>query len=196
MGRSMRRPPRLHALLAAGLSALCLMAVPASAPADSALDQYQRTGQIDPCTATNPGSVPNDVEQYAPDFLEALKDARRRGCDRGVSTTKPTQTKGGIPVVSGGALPPGTKFVPKPPAPPRPLHDEKTVRHLPLASGADVATPAPVSILAVMLLVALAGAALATVGRRLGWGTGRLDPLRHAFAELAFRLRSLTRRGV
>ena len=196
MGRSMRRLLRLPPLLAGVLAMACLLAIPAGAPADSALEQYQRTGQIDPCTASNPGDIPTDIEQYAPDFREALNDAARRGCDRGVSTTEPTETKGGVPISSGGALPPGTKFVPKPPAPPKPFRDDKAVSHLPLASGADVDTPTPVSILAVMLLVVLAGWGLAVAARRTGWGAGRLDPLRHSFGELGLRMRDLTRRGV
>jgi hypothetical protein len=189
----MRRPPRFLP----SLTAACLLLVPASAGAQSALDEYQRTGQINPCTATLPGGVPNDVEQYAPDFLEALRDAQRRGCDRGVSTTQPTETEdSGVPVAGGTTLPPGTKYVPKPPAPPRTFRDDRAVTHLPLAAGGDVDTPAPVNILAVALLVLLAGALLVTASRLAGWGTGRLDPFRHAFGELGFRLRALTRRGV
>jgi hypothetical protein len=175
--------------------AALLIAAP-SALADSALEQYQRNGTIDPCTATGPGGVPNDVEQYAPDFLEALKDAQRRGCNRGGSTTTPTETKNGVPVVKGGGvLPPGSTFVPKPPAPPRStlFRDDKVVRHQPLASGADVSTPAPVIVLAIMLLVVLAGAALGALFRRLGWaGNGYV---KHAFGEAGFRLRGLTKRA-
>jgi hypothetical protein len=196
MARSMRRPPRTTLLPAVVAALACLLAAPSLALGESALEQYQRTGQIDPCTATNPGDIPNDVEQYAPDFRDALNDAARRGCDRGVSTTRPTETKAGIPVAAGGALPPGTKYVPKPPAPVKPFHDDKAVSHLPLASGADVDTPAPVLVLGVMLLVLLAGTGVAAAARRLGWGTDRLDPLRHAFGELGLRLRDLTRRGV
>jgi hypothetical protein len=196
MGRPMRRPPRPTLLLAAGAVVACLLAAAPSALADSAIEQYQRTGRIDPCTASSGGGIPNDVEQYAPDFLEALKDAQRRGCNRGVSETKPTETKNGVPVVSsGGALPPGSTYVPKPPAPRKPFRDDKVVKHLPLASGRDVTTPAPVIVLAVMALLALLGGGLAATWRYMGWGTDRLAPIRHAFGEVGFRLRSLTRRG-
>jgi hypothetical protein len=189
----MRRAPRLTLLLAA-LAGLLLTAP--SAWADSAIEQYQRNGQIDPCTATSPGSIPNDVAQYAPDFLQALKDAQRRGCNRGgVSQTKPTSTQSGVPVGSGGPLPPGSTFVPKPPAPPKIYRDDKVVTHFPLASGADVNTPAPVIILAIMVLIALAGGALAAVWRYTGWGLDRFDGVRHAFGEAGFRVRNLTRRA-
>lgn len=196
MGRPMRRPPRPTLLMAAGAALACLLAASPSALADSALDQYQRTGQIDPCTASTGGGIPNDVEQYAPDYLQALKDAQRRGCDRGVSETKPTDTKNGVPVVSGGTLPPGSTYVPKPPKPPEPFSDDKVVKHLPLASGRDVTTPAPVIVLAVMALLALVGGALVGTSRYMGWGLDRLGPVRHAFSELGFRLRNLTRRGL
>jgi hypothetical protein len=192
----MRRPPRSTLLIAAGAALLCLLAAAPSALADSALEQYQRTGQIDPCTASGGGGIPNDVAQYAPDYLQALKDAQRRGCNRGVSETKPTETKNGVPVASGGTLPPGSTYVPKPPAPPRPFRDDKVVKHLPLAAGRGVTTPAPVIVLAVMALLALAGGALVGTWRYMGWGLERFGPVRHAFGELGFRLRSLTRRGL
>ena len=196
MGRPMRRPPRLTLLIAAGAAVGCLLAASPSALADSALEQYQRTGRIDPCTASTGGGIPNDVEQYAPDYLQALKDAQRRGCDRGVSETKPTETKSGVPVASGGTLPPGSTYVPKPPRPPKAFSEDKVVKHLPLASGRDVTTPAPVIVLAVMALLALIGGALVGTSRYMGWGLERFGRVRHAFGELGFRLRSLTRRGL
>jgi hypothetical protein len=195
MGRPMRRALRPTLLIAAGAALTCMLAPAPGARADSALEQYQRTGRIDPCSASTGGGIPNDVEQYAPDFLEALKDAQRRGCNRGVSETRPTDTKNGVPVASGGTLPPGSTYVPKPPAPPKPFRDEKVVKHLPLASGRDVTTPAPVTVLAVMALLALVGGGLAATWRYMGWGTGRLASIRHAFGEAGFRLRNLTRRG-
>jgi len=196
MGRPMRRPPRPTLLMAAGAALACLLAAPPSALADSALEQYQRSGRIDPCTASTGGGIPNDVEQYAPDYLQALKDAQRRGCNRGVSETKPTDTENGVPVASGGTLPPGSTYVPKPPAPPKTFSDDKVVKHLPLASGRDVTTPAPVIVLAVMALLALIGGALVGTSRYMGWGLERFGRIRHAFGELGLRLRSLTRRGL
>jgi hypothetical protein len=196
MARPMRRPPRPTLLMAAGAALACLLAAPPSALADSALEQYQRTGRIDPCTASTGGGVPNDVEQYAPDYLQALKDAQRRGCNRGVSETKPTDTQNGVPVASGGTLPPGSTYVPKPPAPPKTFGDDKVVKHLPLASGRDVTTPAPVIFLAAMALLALVGGGVAATWRYMGWGLDRFRPIRHAFGEAGFRLRNLTRRGL
>jgi hypothetical protein len=205
---SMRPLPVSHLLVVLAAVTACALALVPAAGAQTALEQYQRTGRINPCTASSPGGIPNDVEQYAPDFLEALRDAQRQGCSRGgVSQTQPTETDEGVPVASdGSALPPGSTYVPKPPQPPKVFRDAKTVRHLPLASTRDVSTPVPVIALAVMLLLALMGAAMIGTWRYMGWGVDRLNPVRHAFAEagmrlggafsaLADRLRRLGRRG-
>jgi hypothetical protein len=179
------RPTPTALLLAAVLS---LLALAPAAWAETPLEQYQRTGKIDPCTASGgPGSIPNDVAQYAPDFLDAYNAAQRKGCNRGVSQTKPTGTHAGLPVGGNGPLPPGSTFVPKPPAPPKLFREGKVVRHLPLSVGADAATPAPVLALGAMLLLALVGGALAATWRYMGWGLDRLDPLRHAAGEARLR---------
>jgi hypothetical protein len=172
-----------------------LLVVSAPAAAQSPLEQYQRTGTINPCSVTGgPGQVPNDIEQYAPDFLEALKDAQRRGCDRGNpnATTPTSSDEQGAPVGSGGApLPPGSSYVPKPPAPPKlPVVDAKAAsRHLPLAAGGEARVPAPVTALAVFVLLGLAGGGLAATWRYMGWGLEWLDPVRHAFSEAGHRIR-------
>ena len=188
MGRSMR-PTRTATLLAALIG---LLALAPAASAETALEQYQRTGKIDPCTATGgPGDIPSDVEQYAPDFRDALNAANRAGCGRGnVSQTKPTDTDEGVPVAGdGSALPPGATFVPKPPAPPKAARQEsRVVRHEPLSVSGDTSTPAPLMALAAMLLLALIGGALAATARYTGWGGDRLDPLRHSFGEARVRL--------
>jgi hypothetical protein len=199
------RPTPTACLLAAVLG---VAALAPAASAETALEQYQRSGRIDPCTASGgPGDIPNDVEQYAPDFLDAYNAAQRRGCNRGnASQTGPTDTDEGVPVANGNPLPPGATFVPKPPAPPRVAREGTVVRHQPLALEGGTTTPAPIVALAAMLLLALAGAALAATARYMGWGLDRLDPARHAFGEarsraggalagLADRLRALVRRG-
>lgn len=187
MRRSMRPTPTA-AVLAAVLG---LLALAPAASAETALEQYQRTGRIDPCTAGGgPGDIPNDVEQYAPDFLEAYNAAQREGCNRGgVSETRPTETEDGVPVAAGGQpLPPGSTFVPKPPAPPKVVPDDKVVRPAPLSVKGDTTTPAPIVALAIMLLLVLIGAALAATARYMGWGLDRLDPLRHSFGEARVRV--------
>jgi hypothetical protein len=171
----MRLPAVPHLLAALLAAAMCVLALAPAAGAESALDQYQRTGQINPCTASSPGGIPNDVEQYAPDFLEALRDAQRQGCSQNnVSQTQPTDTDEGVPVSSDGTeLPPGATYVPKPPRPPRVFRDDKVVRHLPLASTQDVQTPVPVIALAVLALLALLAGALIAMWRWMGWRSDR-----------------------
>jgi hypothetical protein len=187
---SMRPLPVSHLLVVLAAGVPCVLALAPAAGAQSPLEQYQRTGRINPCTAASPGGIPNDVEQYAPDFLEALRDAQRQGCNRGtVSQTQPTETEEGVPVAGdGSSLPPGSTYVPKPPQPPKVFRDTKTVRHLPLASTGEVSTPVPVIALAAMLLLALMGGAMAATWRHMGWGVDRLNPVRHAFAEAGMRL--------
>jgi hypothetical protein len=200
------RPTGTAALIGALLG---LLATAPAAFGQSAIEQYQTTGRIDPCKLTGgSGDIPNDVAQYAPDFLDALRAAQREGCNRNVSTTRPTETEEGVPVASDGApLPPGATFVPKPPAPPKVSGARKAVvRHAPVSIDGDTTTPAPIVALAIMLLLAAVGGALAMTARYMGWGLDRLDPLRHAFGEarvrlgdafsgLAERLRALVRRG-
>ena len=184
------RPTPTACVLAAVLG---LLGLAPAALADTALEQYQRTGKINPCTASGgPGDIPNDVEQYAPDFLDAYNAAQRQGCNRGnVSQTSPTDTDAGLPVANGRSLPPGSTYVPKPPAPPKVARDEKVVRHQPLAVQGDTTTPAPVVALAFMLLLVLIGGALAATARYMGWGIDRFDPIRHAFGEARVRIGDL-----
>jgi hypothetical protein len=187
-----------------------LLALAPAAPAETALEQYQRTGRINICTASGgPGDIPNDVAQYAPDFLDAYNAAKNRGCKPAAAPAKPTETDEGVPVASNGQpLPPGAAFVPKPPAPPKSLGEAEAqvVPYQPLSVKGDTTTPAPIVALAIMLLLAAVGAALAATARYMGWGLDRLDPLQHAFGELrarsgdalsglADRLRALVRRG-
>lgn len=191
---------------ATALAILVWLAVAAVAFAEpSPLDQYQQTGRIDPC---NPGlygaggGAPNDVAQYAPDYLQALQDAKRAGCHHGGGSGggggSSSSAAGAAPSTGGGAPPgaaAGTPYVPKPPAPPK-VVPTSTARqsivggHLPLAAKTDGGTPAPIVALGVMLLVALAALAFSALARRLGWTVGVPEPIRHAGGEAALRMGS------
>ena len=75
MRPSMRRArlSSVPALLTAAI--LAALAAPALAE-QSPLDQYQSSGTIDPCNPGiySTGAAPNDVQQYAPDYLQALQE--------------------------------------------------------------------------------------------------------------------------
>src|SRR6476619_7309862 len=102
----MRRPRRLVPALIAML-ATGLLAAPA-APAntfDTIFKTYQRTGKVDACKYSASdlkkalGQVPNDIEQYAPDFPAALQAAAEKrasgGCDKAAAGTSTQATPAG-----------------------------------------------------------------------------------------------------
>jgi hypothetical protein len=195
------RRARLSSILALATAAF-LLTLAAAASAESPLDQYQRTGKIDPCTPGlyGGGGAPNDVAQYAPDYLQALDDAKRQGCHQGGGASGSSGSGGPVAGPGSGSsiggppgAPAGTPYVPKPPAPPKavsPTPPRAFGGHLPLAVKADGGTPAPVIALAIMVLLGLAGAALLALSRRLGWSLPLLDPVRHAGGEAALRMGS------
>jgi hypothetical protein len=117
----------LVSLAAAGGLALSL--VPAQAAlADNAFDQvlkdYQSDGQIDPCAHSEKTlsaaqhQIPNDIQQYAPDFPDALSAALRQraagACDSGSGGS--AGASGGS-ASSGGSAATGGSSAPAPAAP-------------------------------------------------------------------------------
>jgi hypothetical protein len=182
----------------AACAALALTAAPAAA---SPLDEYQQTGHISPCKYSAgqlQGSVPNDVAQYAPEYLSQLQAAARdraRGCGAG---TAPGASGGGASkaavggvaaVVGGGGG--GSGRAPGPPhavAAKRigpALNLPRTVS--PAATGVGT-TPGPVLALAILAALALLAAVLALATRALGFGAGWTSPGRHALREAGMRI--------
>jgi hypothetical protein len=189
----MRRPSK-HVLLPA-LAACACLALPAGAAA-SPLDEYQQTGHITPCkynAGQLQGNVPNDVAQYAPEFLSQLQAAARdraRGCGGGgggSSTGAGNQSAAGVGVAAAGG---GSGKPPGPPktAPVKPIGPALSIPRdvTPTSSGVGT-TPGPVLALAILAGLALL-AALAAVGARLlGLGSGWAAPGRHALREAGMR---------
>jgi hypothetical protein len=192
------------ALAAAGGLALSL--VPASAAlAGSAFDEvlkdYQKDGQIDPCAHSEKtlrdaqNQIPNDIEQYAPDFPDALRAALRAraagACDKkgggGASTTTPAGGSGG----GGSNAPPAAKPKPgQPPTPPpvaKPTGGElaSSVQHS--ASASTASTPTPIILLAILGAILLAVGLFALVARFMGWGFEGLQPAWHSMREAGWR---------
>src|SRR5262245_39839181 len=90
----------LAAACGLALSLLPASAALAGSAFDGVLKDYQKDGQIDPCAHSEKtlrdaqSQIPNDIEQYAPDFPTALKAALRSRaagqCDKKTSTTSTT----------------------------------------------------------------------------------------------------------
>src|SRR3954452_3380540 len=126
-GRVMARRTIL-ALAAAGGLALSLLTA-SSALAGSAFDEvlkdYQSDGQIDACSHSDKTlrdaqhQIPNDMEQYPPDFPEALSKALRErasgACAKAKAGGTSTTASGGTGASSGGAAGGGgTRSAPPP----------------------------------------------------------------------------------
>ena len=197
----MRRPS-----VPALLGVLVVSAMLASAPAawgDSPLNEYQQTGRITPCKYSPgqlQGSVPNDVAQYAPEYLSQLQAAAReraQGCGGGASggSGSGTQSGGGGAAGggAGGAGAGGTSGLAKAPAPPKiqapaaakvpPL----SIRQVAPAASGTSTTPGPILALAILAAVALLALVLVVIGRLLGWHLGWTAPVRHALREGGMR---------
>jgi hypothetical protein len=191
----MRRPSILG-LLGTLTASVCLV-LPAGAGASSPLDEYQQTGHITPCKygpGQLQGSVPNDVAQYAPEYLSQLQAAAReraQGCGgaSGGGGGGPQLAAGaaGVATAGGGGNGPA-------PGPPKAVAVKRIGPALtlprtvsPTATGIGT-TPGPVLALAVLAALALLAALLGLVGRLLGWGTGWAAPGRHALREAGMRI--------
>jgi hypothetical protein len=182
---------------------------------DQVFAQYQRTGKIDPCRFTAKqleqakSQVPNDIEQYAPDFPQALDAAaaqRAKGaCAKPpaaatTTTQAPATGAAAKPPAAGsapagrGTAPPGTTAA-QPAAAPQPQPDPKAA-----AVVADDAIPAAARIAgkgtgadsSVVVLAGLGGLVLLALAL---WGAARwwafeppwLVRWRHAVAEAGWR---------
>jgi hypothetical protein len=209
--------PRTHrlAVLAALVAAL---AAPATARADAFGDvfaDFQTDGKIDPCKHSQGklrdarGDIPNDIEQYAPDFpaaLDAALEDRAKGrCERGGGGGGGNTGGGGAPGAPGGsgAPPPGAPApapgapgaapgggTPAPPAsfePAPPAADGAVARAA--AAPADDGSDAPAPVLLLAILAGLLALALLLWGafRFFAWEPRWLLAARHATAEAGWR---------
>jgi hypothetical protein len=208
---------------AAGVALACAVALvtPVAAHADAfdqVFAQYQHTGKIDGCSFSAKeleqakSQVPNDIEQYAPDFPDALDAAaaqRAKGaCAKGPAAAAPTTSQApatgaaATPPAPGSAAPPGTTGTAtvtsggaQPATAPQPQPDPKAA-----AVVADDAIPAAARTAgksagadsAVVLLAVLGGLVVLALAL---WGAARwwaFEPpwvvrWRHAVAEAGWR---------
>ena len=199
------------------LVAIAALALPAGASANAFQDlfrEYQRTGTINGCKHTAKQltqakrQVPNDIEQYAPDFPAALDAAAAQRATGACKKSAKKQAVAPVPV-PGGATPaapaqPGTA-APKAATPsgsgtgtPQPAAADQ-----PAAAAADSAipgavqaastdegaddTPAPLILLAILGALLLLAAAIWSASRWWAWEPAWLSRYKHAGAEAGWR---------
>jgi hypothetical protein len=210
-GRVMARRTIL-ALAAAGGLALSLLPA-SSALAGSAFDQvlkdYQSDGQIDACSHSDKTlrdaqhQIPNDIEQHAHDFPEALSQALREraseACDKSKGGGTGRTAAGGTGAPSGGAVGGGggTSTAPAPsakpgaaPTPPpvaKPAGGELAADGSASASASKADTPLPLVLLAIIGAILLLAGLFAWFARFMGWGFEGLEPTRHTWREAGWR---------
>ena len=203
------------------LAALAVLALAAPAALADDFDQvykdYAQHGRIDPCKHSAAQlqharkAVPPDIEQYAPDFPDALDaaiEARARGrCGEKKTTTATSAPAATAPATSG---PVGTKTAPTTTgttgangptaaaggAPPAPTPDSAPqgaptdnaiTRAADSSRDSGSGVPAPLVALAILVaLLALAGAALGAARWR-GWEPAWALRTRHAVGEAGWR---------
>jgi hypothetical protein len=197
-----------------GTLIVVLLAVLAVAPAAQAnafkdiFGTYKKTGKVNPCTysaqdlADAKRQVPNDIEQYAPDFPAALDAAiqRRAGgtCDKSAATpaaattTTPAGTSSGPTATTG--VPPGTTPAPSGQAPqptptpnPAPSVSDNAILAASKRRDSDAGVPAPLVALAVIGALMALAALLYGLARWWAWEPRWLVHARHAGAEAGWR---------
>jgi len=194
---------------------LALLAVAPAAQANAFKDifgSYKKSGRVDGCKwsaaqlADAKRQVPNDIEQYAPDFPNALDDAIARraagGCaSKGAAAAPATATTpaGGSPgPTATTGVPPGTTPAapaggssqapqPTPTSSPSPAIGDGQVLAASRTRESDAGIPAPLVALAIIgALMALAALLYALV-RWWAWEPDWLVRARHAGAEASWR---------
>jgi hypothetical protein len=193
---------------------LALLAVAPSAQASAFKDifgAYRKSGRVDPCAYTPKQltdakhQVPNDIDQYAPDFPAALDDAIGRraagACAKsaaaGTATARAPATASGGPTATTG-VPPATPPAATAPAngqapQPAPVSKPATavVDNAVLAASkqhsSDAGLPAPLVALAVIGALMALAAALYWLARWWAWEPRWLVRARHAGAEAGWR---------
>ena len=197
-------------LLAAALLALAASPALAKGGFDDVFKDYSGDGRIDPCKHSAAelqkarGDIPPDIEQYAPDFPEALDqaiEARAKGrCSKqAAQTTTPTTNAApaapAAPGGGGGSSPaPAPAAAANPGEPPAPTaasvpagapKDDAIEKAASSGGGSDV--PAPLIALGVLAaLAALCGLAYA-LARWRAWEPDWALRARHAGAEASWR---------
>ena len=200
-----------------GTLILVLFALLALAPAAQAsafkdiFGAYKKTGQVDACKwsaqqlADAKRQVPNDIEQYAPDFPNALNDAIQTraagGCSKQAAATTaataaPPATSGSTPgPTATTGVPPGTTPAagsqpapqPAPTSNPAPAIADKAVLAASKSRSSDAGVPAPLVALAIIGAMMALAALLYGLARWWAWEPHWLVRARHAGTEASWR---------
>jgi len=192
---------------------LTLLAAAPAAQANAFKDifsTYRKTGAVDACKwtakqlADAKRQVPNDIDQYAPDFPNALDDALQKrasgACSKTAAAAPATSTPAGAPPASPTAttgVPPGTtpaapgSSAPAPqPAPtskPAPAVTDNAILAASRSRSSDAGIPAPLVALAVIGALMALAALLYGLARWWAWEPRWLVRWRHAGAEAGWR---------
>jgi hypothetical protein len=191
------------ALAAAGGLALSLLPASTALAAsafDEVLKDYQKDGQIDPCAHSEQtlrdaqSQIPNDIEQYAPDFPDALKAALRAraagACDKKSGGGSGAGASGAGGSGSGAAPTPAKPKPGQPPTPPpvtKPAGGELASSVQQSGTASTASTPVPIILLAILGAILLAVGLFTLVARFMGWGFEGLQPAWHSIREAGWR---------
>jgi hypothetical protein len=192
---------------------LALLAVAPAAQANAFKDifgTYRRSGTVDACKwsakqlADAKRQVPNDIDQYAPDFPNALDDALQKrasgACSKTAAAAPATSTPASAPPASPTAttgVPPGTTPAapgssspapqPAPTSKPAPAVADNAILAASKSRSSDAGIPAPLVALAVIGALMALAAALYALARWWAWEPRWLVRWRHAGAEAGWR---------
>jgi hypothetical protein len=192
---------------------LALLAVAPAAQANAFKDifgAYRKSGTVDACKwsakqlADAKAQVPNDIDQYAPDFPNALDDALQKrasgACSKTAAAAPATSTPAGSPPASPTAttgVPPGTTPAapgasapapqPAPTSKPAPAVADNAILAASKSRSSDAGIPAPLVALAVIGALMALAALLYALARWWAWEPRWLVRWRHAGAEAGWR---------
>jgi hypothetical protein len=190
-----------------------LLALLAAAPAAQAnafkdiFGAYKQRGQVNPCTwsakqlSDAKRQVPNDIDQYSPDFPQALDDAiAKRAAGACAKPAAATTTAAAAPPTSSGptattGVPPGTTPAtggqqapqPAPTSQPAPAIADDAVLAASKSRSSDAGVPAPLVALAVIAVLIMLAALLYGLARWWAWEPHWFVRARHAGAEASWR---------
>jgi len=195
--------------------AIGLAAAPAAQAGDAfdeILKDYRGDANIDPCKHSDKtlsdaaGQVPNDIEQYAPDFPEALGNAiaaRAQGaCEGkkggsgsgegggGSGGAKPAPPGGGATTPQGGSPGGAPPPVLTPAPPPSGVSNAPSAKQVPVPTrpaASQSTPPVPVALLVVLAGLLVLGGLLFAMTRWLGLDGPRIAGARHTWGEAGFR---------